>query len=425
MLEDTKLIGLAEKYSTPLYVYDLDGMLARAIQVKSLLGPGIELLYAVKANPNPEVVRGFLGNADGLDISSGGEYRLAVDSGWDPARLSFAGPGKTMAELELAVGTGCGSISVESDDDLDRILEASRRVGRKPRIALRINPRELPGQYALRMGGRPTQFGVDEEDAARALETIAGFVSRGEAIYAGLHVYAGTQCLDAATLIENVKNTLRIAEELEVSSALAAPCVNLGGGFGLAYHEGQVELDAAAACAGIAAAVDLFKRSRPGTVIRVELGRYLVGPSGWYLSRVLAVKRSRGKVYCVLDGGMHQNLSASGNLGQTIKRNYPIRKLGGADTQPLVQELAGSLCTPVDIVGFGLSLPELRVGDLVCFDLSGAYGFSASPLFFLGHDTAREIAVERGRDHIAREAISLAGFNDATQARCTGERTNV
>lgn len=409
-MRDEDLIAVADRYGTPLYVYDLDELRSRSGMFRDALGPDIGLLYAVKANPNPEILKHALSWADGLDVSSGGELRLCLANGWDASALSFAGPGKCDRDLDLAVGSRCGSISVESRDDLARILEAGKRTGQAPRVSLRVNPRELNGPFALKMGGKPTQFGVDEEDAPEVLALIAREAAAGRAFYAGIHIYAGTQCLDASALAENVKNSLRIAAELEEASGMRAPKINLGGGFGVPYYEGQEELDLKSAGEGIARAVSEFRSGRDETSFVIELGRFLVSPPGRYLSRVLAVKESRGKTYAILDGGMHQHNSASGNLGQTIKRNYPLRNLTNPRGAEKTVELAGCLCTPIDLLGFGACLPETRVGDLICVENSGAYGYTASPLFFLGHETPREIGWERGASRVIRESLTLSGL---------------
>ncbi len=415
-MHSNELREIADRYGTPLYLYDLDAIAARASAVTTSLSGSVELYYAVKANPCPALVRSARNWADGLDISSGGELRLSLEAGWDPASLSFAGPGKNDGELDLAVTSGCGSISVESIDDLARILAAGERTGHKPRLSLRVNPRELTGSFALKMGGKPTQFGVDEEDVSGAIQEVARAVKDGKAEYAGLHIYAGTQCLDYQAIVDNVKNSLRIARETERMSGLAAPGINLGGGFGIAYYDGQEDLDLAATGASIAAEVKTFRHHRPETRFIVELGRYLTAPAGWYLSTVLAVKKSRGKVYAILDGGMHQHLSASGNLGQAIKRNFRMRNLNNESGEPEVTELAGCLCTPIDLLGFGVELPQARVGDVICLENSGAYGFSASPLFFLGHDTPKEIAIEHGNATVVREPLCLSDLETVRSA---------
>ncbi len=407
-MPDDTLTAIADRYGTPLYLYDLDAIAARAKLVTGSLGGHVELLYAVKANPCESILRTLLPHIDGLDISSGGELKAGLAAGWEASRMSFAGPGKNLDELILAIGEGCGSISVESRDDFERILEAGQKTGHVPNVSLRVNPLRLEGPFALRMGGKPTQFGVDEEEAPELLRVIAAEALRGRVEYAGLHIYSGTQCLDARAIIENARNSLRIARELEAASGLAASGINLGGGFGIAYYEGQTELDLAATCAGLIAEIQLFRAEKPLTRFRLELGRYLVAPAGWYLSRVLAVKASRGKVFAILDGGMHQHLSASGNLGQTIKRNYRIRNLGNPSGEPMVTELAGCLCTPIDLLGFGASLPQVRTRDLMCIENSGAYGFTASPLFFLGHDTPREICLQHGESFLSLEALNLS-----------------
>lgn len=417
-MRDEDLREQAERYGTPLYVYDLEAVAERAAAVKASLEGAAELLYAVKANPNAAILKGALSWADGLDISSGGELDLCREAGWDAAKMSLAGPGKTLSELEEAIRQGCGSISVESGDDLDRILEAGSKAGSRPRLSLRVNPLELEGPFALRMGGKPTQFGVDEEEAPGLMKALVRHVREGRAEYAGIHIYAGTQCLDSGAIIANARNCLRIAAELELAGGLAAPALNLGGGFGIAYHEGQEDLDLPALGKGLAAELRGFLPGHPRTKFRIELGRYLVGPAGWYLCRVLAVKKSRGKTFAVVDGGLHQHLSASGNLGQTIKRNYPIRNLGNPGGTPTVTEIAGCLCTPIDLLGFGATIPEARVGDLLCIERSGAYGFSASPLFFLGHDSPREVAIEGGSARLVRESLGPAVLGRAGNRAC-------
>jgi len=412
-MPEATLSAIADRYGTPLYLYDLDAIAARARLVTRYLAGHVELLYAVKANPCESILRTFLPLVDGLDISSGGELKAGLAAGWEASRMSFAGPGKNLDELSLAIQTGCGSISVESRDDFERILEAGQKTGRVPNVSLRVNPLRLDGPFALKMGGKPTQFGVDEEVAPELLRVIATEALRGRVEYAGLHIYSGTQCLDAHAIIGNVRNSLRIAQELEAASGLAAPGINLGGGFGIAYYEGQTDLDLAATCTGVISEIELFRTVKPLTRFRLELGRYLVAPAGWYLSRVLAVKASRGKVFAILDGGMHQHLSASGNLGQTIKRNYSIRNLGNPSGEPRVTELAGCLCTPIDVLGFGAILPQARTGDLICIENSGAYGFTASPLFFLGHDTPREICLHHGESSMTLEAFNLSEIASA------------
>lgn len=405
-MRDTDLLGLAQEYGTPLYVYDADLAAERAGAVKAALAGRAELFYAVKANPNALLLGLARGWAEGLDISSGGEFEAARAAGWDPGRMSLAGPGKTAAELDRAVGGGCGSISMESREDLEGILAAGERTGQKPRISLRVNPLELSGPFALKMGGKPTQFGVDEEDAAEALGELLRAVRAGRAEYDGLHIYAGTQCLDAAALAAGVENSLRIARDLERAYGTPAPRINLGGGFGVAYYEGQTELDLAEAGRGIVRALDAFREGRRSTRFVLELGRYLVGPAGWYLTRILALKRSRGKTFAIADGGMHHNLSASGNLGQAMKRNYRMRNLSRPAGHIGPVELAGCLCTPIDLLGVGAPLAEPRKGDVVALENSGAYGYSASPLFFLGHETPREVVVSGGKAVLARDSYS-------------------
>lgn len=422
-MNNQDVIDIAETYGTPLYLYDIDALQKRAESLKKAFNGSVDLLYAVKANPNPHILRHALRWADGLDISSGGEFSLCKRNGWDPEKMSFAGPGKSDDELDMAIRGGCGSLSVESEDDFIRIIDAGTRTGCKPRISLRVNPLELTGSFALKMGGKPTQFGVDEEDAFRLMDMIASHVHNGDVEYVGLHIYAGTQCLESDAIAENIKNTLRIAEELEAYSGMMAPKINLGGGFGVSYYEGQEDLDAVKLAGHISGILKTFAKNNSKARFSIELGRYLVAPIGWYVSRVLSMKKSRGKTYAILDGGMHHNLSASGNLGQTIKRNYKVKNLSADNTELEKTELAGCLCTPIDLLGYGVTLPRVKKGDLISIENSGAYGYTASPLFFLGHNTPREIVIEGGRPCVARETFNLgdlaAGIKDESAERNT------
>jgi diaminopimelate decarboxylase len=381
---------------TPLFVYDLAMIRARIDLFRSHF-PGISLHYAIKANTYQPLLKGVSGLVDGLDVASAGEMEKALAAGTDPSEISFAGPGKTDAELEAAIDAGI-TLNLESEGEGERALAIARRRGRTARLAVRVNPDfEIRGS-GMRMGGGAKPFGIDAE---RVPALVRHIVESG-ADWRGFHIFAGSQALGADALIEAQAATVALAAELAEAAGLAPPLVNLGGGFGIPYFGGERALDVAAVGAALAEAL----KDRPGILAEsgfaIELGRWLVGEAGVYLTRIVDRKISHGKTFLVVDGGMHHQLAASGNFGQVVRRNYPVAvatRFGGAGSAEGEMEeasIVGCLCTPLDRLGDDVMLPRAEVGDLVAVFLAGAYGLSASPQAFLGHGPALEMLVDTG-----------------------------
>ncbi len=366
---------------TPLFVYDRALIAAQIAAVRAAL-PDVALHYAVKANPLPTLVEWMAGQVDGLDVASGGELALALASGMAPVDIGFAGPGKRDDELRAAIAAGV-TIHCESAGELERIAALGGRT-----VALRLNPAfELKGS-GMRMGGRGTPFGIDVEAAPAVAARAAELGVR----ITGLHVYAGSQTLSADAVVEAQAATLALATDFVAATGVQLDTLNLGGGFGIPYFAGDVALALEAVGAGLAAARALHPL--PGTRLIVELGRYLVGEAGVYLTRVVDVKISRGTTFVITDGGLHHQLAASGNFGTVIRRNYPVAnasRFGQAPGPPV--DVVGCLCTPLDRLAEKVALPETRVGDLIAIFMAGAYGASASPAAFLGHPPASELFV--------------------------------
>ena len=417
--------ALAEKYGTPLFVYDRAVLDAKWNQLRAALPARFSISYSVKANPNRALLEYFLEKGAGLEIASAGEFHQALAAGCPAAEIVFAGPGKTETELELVLARGIGEIHVESPREAERVISISRRLGKHARVAIRVNPASEVQGGAMRMGGKPAAFGVDEE----ALDTVLDpLLASGSVEIRGLHLYIGTQILDHAILVSQYAHGLEVARR--VAKRLGHPIATLdfGGGLGIPYFTNEHELDTISLRAGLA---DLFSRTDKdpdfaGTKFMVEPGRYLVGEAGVYVSRVLDVKISRGKKFLICDGGMHHHLAASGNLGQTIKRNYPVAILNKLDRPAAAAavEVAGPLCTPLDVLARNAELPEAEVGDLIGVFQSGAYARAASPLGFLSHVTPPEVWVERGESRLIRRrgeyqdylADQPAGVESATKS---------
>ena len=374
--------------STPFFAYDRAAMSRRVAEVRAALPDDLDLGYAVKANPMPAVVQHLAGLVDTLDVASAGEMAVALDTGTPADRVTFAGPGKTTDELRRAVAAGA-LVEVESEGEVRRLVDAGRQLGLAPRAAVRVNPDFAVKGSGMRMGGGPQQFGVDAEAVPDLMELMAGLGLPPE----GFHVFAGSQNLHAGILAEAQERTVDLVLDLAKRAPEPVRYVNLGGGFGIPYFEKDEPLDLAAVGSNLERLC--AERLRPvlGDVrIGVELGRYLVGESGVYVTRVVDRKVSRGRTYVVVDGGMHHQLAASGNFGQVIRRNYPLAgDVVGRESEEVT--VVGCLCTPLDLLGDRVQLPRLDVGDLVVVFQAGAYGLTASPTAFLGHPAPTEILV--------------------------------
>jgi diaminopimelate decarboxylase len=372
---------------TPFYVYDRAVLEARVRLLRQHLPREIVLHYAMKANPMPALVDFMARLVDGLDVASGGELRVALDSGMDPAQISFAGPGKSEAELAQAVAAGI-LINLESFREI-RLLEGiSQRLGRAASVAVRVNPDFELKASGMKMGGGPKQFGIDAELVPQALAEIG---ARGLA-FKGFHIYSGSQNLRHDAICDAQQKTLALAERLAASAPGPVRVLNLGGGFGIPYFKGDVPLNLAPVGENLRSIVERARNSMPGTELVIELGRYLVGEAGLYVCRVLDRKVSRGEVFLVTDGGLHHHLAASGNFGQVLRKNYPVvigNRVCGEVRE--VASVVGPLCTPLDLLADRMELAAAREGDLVVVHQSGAYGFTASPHNFLGHPPPLEV----------------------------------
>ncbi|MFC3580549.1 pyridoxal-dependent decarboxylase, exosortase A system-associated [Sphingomonas hylomeconis] len=375
----------AAEGDTPLFVYDLGMVAARAAALRAAL-PGVDIHYAIKANPLPAMVAAVAPWFDGLDVASDGE--LAIALGAKPAAaISFAGPGKRVEELEAAIRAGA-TINLESVGEADRALAAGGRLGITPRLAVRVNPDfELRGS-GMKMGGRASPFGIDVDEAPGVVRRLRA----AGADWRGWHIFAGSQSLDSAAIIETQAATIALAARLSDQVGAAPPLVNLGGGFGIPYFAGDRAIDLPAIGDALASALAARPAILAPSRFAIELGRYIVGECGVYLTRVIERKVSRGETFLVVDGGLHHQLAASGNFGTVVKRNYPVAVATAAAEAPTeTVSVVGCLCTPLDRLADRVTLPVAAPGDLIAVFMAGAYGLSASPSGFLGHRLPAEL----------------------------------
>ena len=385
-----RLSLLAERVGqTPFYAYDRSLLKTRVAGLRQALPKTVKLHYAMKANPMPAVVGFMAGLVDGIDVASAGELKVALDAGASPKEVSFAGPGKRNVELRQAVASRV-LINVESFREVVALEAISHELGLPARVAVRVNPDfELKGS-GMKMGGGPKQFGVDVEQMPELMANI----DRAGLAFEGFHLFAGSQNLRAESICEAQQKSFELALRLAQNAPSPVRFLNLGGGFGIPYFPGEQRLDLAPIGANLAQLVDRAKSELPEAEFVIELGRYLVGEAGVYVARVVDRKLSRGQVYLVTDGGLHHHLSASGNFGQVVRKNYPVtigNRLASADRE--VASVVGPLCTPLDLLADRMNLPVAQVGDLAVVFQSGAYGASASPHGFLGHPPCVEVLV--------------------------------
>ncbi len=385
-----KASALAAEHGTPLFVYDAGLLTARVGALRAAMPARLALHYAVKANPFGPLLAHMAGLVDGFDIASGGELEIVCTAQIDPVRVSFAGPGKRDAELAAAIAAGV-TLNLESAREAERALEIGGKLGVTPRLAIRVNPDfDLKGS-GMKMGGGAKQFGID---AAKVPELARRIIAAG-CEWRGFHIFAGSQALDAAAIIDTQAQTLDLAARLAEETGAALPKCNLGGGFGIPYFPGDVPVDIAAIGAALGERFAVLPDVLAGTAFCIELGRYLVGEAGVYLTRIVDRKESHGEIFLVTDGGLHHQLAASGNFGTVVRRNYPsaiATRFGAAVEEEA--SVVGCLCTPLDRLADKGGFPRADEGDLVAVFCAGAYGASASPMLFLGQGPATEILIQ-------------------------------
>ncbi|MGC2456584.1 MAG: pyridoxal-dependent decarboxylase, exosortase A system-associated [Gallionellaceae bacterium] len=385
------LTRLAEQIgSTPFYAYDRRLISERVAKLRAALPAEIHLHYAIKANPMPAVLQHLAGLVDGFDVASAGELKMALETAMPPDKISFAGPGKTEKALRQAAEAGI-VVNLESEREMEILAQVGASLGLRPKAAVRVNPDFELKSSGMKMGGGPKQFGVDTEK-------IPAMLSRMKELpleFYGFHIFSGSQNLRADSIMEAQRNTFDLARKLSADAPGPVKLLNLGGGFGIPYFPGEQPLDLDAVGKHLTGLMPDARRNFPEAEFVIELGRYLVGEAGIYVSRVIERKVSRGQVFLITDGGLHHHLAASGNFGQVIRKNYPVvvGNRMAPESDAGLASVVGPLCTPLDLLADRMALGHAREGDLIVVLQSGAYGLTASPTAFLSHPAPAEVLV--------------------------------
>ena len=388
---DRCLTRVADKIGTPAFVYLADDIDTRLDELRARLGPWFVFSYAMKCNPNPGLLAWLAPRVDLIDVSSIGEFRAAVAAGWSPERASFTGPGKREAEIAEALAGGIGELVLENLREARIASRIAQEAGRTQDVLIRLAPARVPKGFGDQMAGRPSAFGFDVELADTELPQLLALPYLR---VVGLHIYSGTQCLKPEAICENYRIFLQIFRDVCSAHDLTPLKLVFGSGLGIPYHPGDTPLDLAAVAGGIGDDLSAF-RAEPrfaATRLILELGRYLVGEAGYFLTRVINVKTSRGNRIGICDGGMNTHLPASGHFGMVIHRNYRMHRVGGGRVPEKI-DLVGPLCTSIDRLASAVMLPVIAEGDLVAVHSSGAYGPTASPLHFISHPLPHEVLI--------------------------------
>lgn len=396
------------EFNTPLYVYFLDDVLARFEELQRVFEGRVGISYAVKANPNIEILRRIADHITTFDVSSFAEAQRVGLAGVEPEFITFSGPGKRPEELRRAIELGIGEMVCESLEEAQAINALAADRERVVDIMLRINPKKVPRHFGASMAGRPSQFGIDEEDMEDALERA---VQQPATRLIGLHIYSGTNCLNPEALQENFEIFIDIFRRAARHVDLSPRKLVFGSGFGIPYLPNEEDLDIGDVARRIGPLLDDLRAEArfENTECVLELGRWLIGREGYLCTSVVAEKHSRGTDFRICDAGFNNHLAACGMMGSVIRRNWQITKVSGNDEKsapPGTYNLVGPLCTTIDLVANKIELPALSVGDVLAIENSGAYGLTASPTRFISHPEPREV--------IASKAEGLIDVTEST-----------
>jgi diaminopimelate decarboxylase len=406
----SRYLELAERYGTPLYVYDLDRVAEARDSLFASLPTDFELYYALKANPHPDVARALHESSSKpcrAEISSTGELTAALGAGFSARECLYTGPGKTDAELEFAIGKGVRMFSVESPTDLEHVAAAARRHGVVAECLLRINSIAANATTGIRMMGKPSQFGIDSETLPELMPRLTSV--RGARVV-GAHFFTMSNAKDEAGLIGEFEYVIELAARLNEELGLPLEFLDIGGGFSSPYAVPGERAVYDKLSDELERLLDLhLPRWRDGAPrLACESGRYLVGGSGSLLCSVVNVKESRGNTFVILDAGINAvgGLSGIGRLlpaSVGLENGYPVTKAS----------LVGPLCTPGDLLGRDIDVPHLEVGDVVTVPNVGAYGVTASLTGFLGRPAPAEVVLRGGEVESVSRLESLRAYDPA------------
>lgn len=400
--DESCISNVVDEFGTPTYLYSEKVIINNILTLKSSLGSCAKILYSLKANPNVQIVNIMKKYDIGSEVSSYGELVIAKEAGMSPEDIVFVGPGKSDVELRACIEFKIQAIVCESESEIIRIIELCNNCSNDPvNIIVRLNPSFKGGSETLKMSGKPRQFGVDDTEAANLIKKYKSYSCIN---IVGFHAYMGTRILSESDIINNTLSKLSLFDKLAKENQIQLSTVDVGGGLGVPYYDGEKELDIEVIGKELSHAFHVFKRQHPGCEIVMEIGRYLVANSGVLITKVIDVKESKGETFAITNGGMNIHLLASGlgsfskkNLPYSVFKKTPVKENNGLTT------ITGPLCTPTDILIKKANMSEPSISDQVVVYQSGAYGPTASPVYFLSHGYPAEVMHTRNGVNLIRE----------------------
>jgi diaminopimelate decarboxylase len=388
-MKQDRVRSLAGQFGTPLYAYDLAAVAERAVALKASLPEGAQVFFSFKANPLPALARELRRNGCRAEVTSTGELKAAQTAGFRGEEMLFGGPGKTEREINAALAAGIRWFSSESWIDLARIADGAKGAGCDVQILLRVNPSDPP-VAGLAMTGVESQFGMDEEAWCAGAKPLPEHVH-----VRGVHVYFGTQVTSVEALVQNTGRAIQAAGRIADRLNFRCEIVNAGGGFPWPYGTNHAAPDLTGLREAISEVWAASQLSRGGE-LWFESGRHLVASSATLVSRVLDVKLSRTKRFVVLDTGIH-HLGGMSGLGRIPRATLTFCNLTREESgEATVTDVVGPLCSPLDSLARGVSLGDIKAGDLLAIPNVGAYSLTASLIGFLNHPAPLEVAFRDG-----------------------------
>jgi len=365
-------------------------------------------MYSLKANPNRSLCKVISNEDIGAEISSGGELHIALSSAFSPSEIVASGPGKTTDELDYYISNDIWMINCESEAELKRINTVAKRFGKSISVGLRINPNKIGKGAKAKMGGKATQFGIDEK---RIDEVLTLAKKLDNVSVCGIHVYCGTQILSSQIISENCRYIACLAKQIIATHNIQLKVVNFGGGLGIPFSAKEKPLNIHELCKRIHQICKELRNTSgfENTLFVLETGRFLIGTSGVFVCRVQDVKKSRGKTYIIIDGGINNFMSLSPlfRWARTNPINYLLKQNGTQDRKQIIANIVGPLCTTIDICSLQQPITEPKIDDIIVFGNAGAYSLSMSPVLFLGRPMPAEVLVSHGKESIIRQRGSF------------------
>ena len=421
-LSGQEIEAASAQYGTPLYLYDLNKIDRQYAQLREYLPPNFRIHYALKANSNLTICHRLAQLGAAADVSSLGELSAALKTGFPPELILFTGPGKTNLELVAALEAGIGTIVLESVNEARRLNDLAQKYGSKQQVLLRINPLYRTSESCEISQGvsqcqsnngndsesrmtiqtiatTASKFGVDEAQAEEAIATIS---SLSHLNLQGIHIFTESNVLDYQQLLAGWQNTIAIANRLN-EQGYPLSQIDFGGSIGVPYNAVDNEFDMESFGWELQR---VFQNNPYPYDCKVEIGRYLVGEAGCYVTEVVDIKESQGKKFIIVDGGVHQLFRLS-----MKKASKYMEVLGKSNSRTQKVTLAGKLPTPLDIMVEDLEVPEeIEISDRLVIYNCGAYGFNHSLTNFCLHNYPGEVAYSNGEIRLIRESGKVEDF---------------